>query len=133
MISPESFVFSPLAKLLRATYPGAMVYGEKPKSPAQFPVITIVETDNSVLQKMSTINIENAAVLLYEVNVYSNKTSGKKQECKDIMETIDDEFARMNFTRTMCNPVENLEDSTIYRMVARYTGVADKDFMIYTK
>ena len=51
----------------------------------------------------------------------------------DIMETIDNEFSKIGFTRTMCNPVSNLQDATIYRIVARYEGVADKNFRIYTK
>jgi len=49
------------------------------------------------------------------------------------METIDNEFSKIGFTRTMCNPVSNLQDATIYRIVARYEGVADKNFRIYTK
>lgn len=140
MISPENFVFSKIAGVLRATYPGISLYGATPdKPPTQFPVVTIVETDNTVYQKMRTTTIENAAQLMYEVNVYSNKTGYKKSEAKDIMDTIDQEFAALGFTRTMCNPVSNLQDATIYRIVARYTGVvvpeisgADKNLRIYT-
>lgn len=59
---------------------------------------------------------------MYEVNVFSNKTGYKKSEAKAIMDTIDDQFAALGFTRTMCNPVSNLQDATIYRIVARYLG-----------
>lgn len=134
MIDIESFLFSQIAGSLRSTYEGIFVSGEYVDSPAKFPAVTIVESDNSVLQKMRTAapNLENAVSLMYEVNVYTNSVGYKKSEAKYIIETIDNEFSKMGFTRTMCNPVSNLQDATIYRIVARYEGVADKDFRIYT-
>lgn len=134
MIDIESFLFSKIATVLREKY-DVFVSGEYVDSPARFPAVTIVESDNSVLQKMRTEapNLENAVSLMYEVNVYTNSVGYKKSEAKDIMETIDNEFSKMGFTRTMCNPVSNLQDATIYRIVARYEGVADKNFRIYTK
>lgn len=139
MISPESFVFSKIAGVLRADYPNIFVSGEFVDSPAKFPAVTIIEANNSVYQRMRTTTIENAALLMYEVNVYSNKTGYKKSEAKAIMDTIDEQFAALGFTRTMCNPVSNLQDATIYRMVARYEGVVvpeptgtDETLRIYT-
>ena len=134
MIDIESFLFSRIAGVLRTSYEGIVVSREYVDSPAKFPSVPIVESDNSVLQKMRTAapNLENAVSLMYEVNVYTNSVGYKKSEAKDIMETIDNEFSKMGFTRTMCNPVSNLQDATIYRIVARYEGVADKDFRIYT-
>ena len=32
----------------------------------------------------------------------------------------------------MSNPISNLQDAKIFRIVVRYEGVADKDFRIYT-
>lgn len=132
MIDIESDVFDTVASVLRSWYPGIFVSGEYNSSPAAFPAVTISEADNSVYQKMRTTTIENAASLMYEVNVYSNKEGYKKAEAKAIMATIDQELMRLGFTRTMCNPIPNLQDATIYRIVARYVAVADKDFWIYT-
>lgn len=140
IISPENFVFSNIVGVLRATYPGISTSSSTPeKPPTKFPVVTIVEADNSVYKRMRTTNIENAASLMYEVNVFSNKSGYKKSEAKAIMDTIDEQFAALGFTRTMCNPVSNLQDATIYRMVARYEGVvvpeqtgADENLRVYT-
>lgn len=139
MTSPESFVFSKVAGILRAEYPNIFVSGEFVDSPAKFPAATIIEADNDVYKKMRTTTIENAAQLMYQVDVFSNKTGYKKSEAKAIMDTIDQQFAALGFTRTMCNPVSNLQDATIYRIVARYTGVvvpeitgADENLRIYT-
>ena len=134
MIDIENQVFSVVAGTLRNTYNGIFVSGEMTDTPARFPAVTIVESDNSVLQRMSTYApyIENAASLMYEVNVFTNTIGYKKSEAKDIMESIDQEFSKLGFTRTMCNPVSNLQDATIYRVVARYQGVVDTFHRIYT-
>ncbi len=134
MIDIESFLFSQIAGALRSTYEGIFVSGEYVDSPAKFPAVTIVESDNSVLQKMRTTapNLENAVSLMYEVNIYTNTEGFKKSEAKDILETVDSEFSKLGFTRTMSNPISNLQDAKIFRIVVRYEGVADKDFRIYT-
>lgn len=132
MIDPESLIFAPIAEALRTAYPGIWVVGEYTDVPASFPAVSIEESDNSVYEKMSTLNIENAVNVMYEVNVYSNLVRGKKQEAKRIMRSISNEFANMGFVRTTCNPISNLQDATIYRMIARYEAVVDKDFWVYT-
>ena len=69
---------------------------------------------------------------MYEVNVYSNKTSGKKSECKEIIAVIDDILLGLGFTRTMKNPV-SMDDATIYRMVTRYTAIVSTNQTIYRR
>lgn len=139
MIDIETNVFHVIAAALRSAYSGIFVSGEYTPSPASFPAVTIAEMDNTVYQKMRTTAIENAAQLMYEVNVYSNKVGYKKMETKEIMSAIDREFARLGFTRTMCNPVPNLQDATIFRLTARYEAVAvsegmqEKTVRIYTQ
>lgn len=131
MIDVESIVFSQVAEALRLTFPGIFVSGEYVDTPAKFPAVTIVESDNAVVQRMRTTKIENAVTLMYEVNVYTNTVGYKKSEAKDIMESIDNEFVKLGFARTMCNPISNLSDATIYRMVSRYTATVDKDLWVY--
>lgn len=132
MIDIEQDVFDTVASILRETYPGIFVSNENTQSPASFPAVTISEADNTVYQKMRTTKIENAVQLMYQVNVFSNKVGSKKLEAKKIMETADETFAKLGFTRTMCQPISNLMDATIYRITARYQAVADNDFWIYS-
>lgn len=134
MIDIESAVFAAVAGVLREKHSNILVAGEYTDMPARFPAVTIVEIDNSVLQQMTTYapHIENATSVAYEVNVYTNTQGYKKLEAKDIMQTVDGEFAKLGFTRTMCNPISNLQDAKIFRMVARYEGVVDTSYRIYT-
>lgn len=131
MINLEFDIFTAVATALRTAHTGIYVTGEYVPAPPQFPAVSIVEADNRVLQRMRTLNIENAVSVMYEVNIYSNKVSGKKAEAKAITETLDAKFAEIGFTRTMMNQVPNLNDASIYRIVCRYEAVIDKDFWIY--
>lgn len=77
---------------------------------------------------------------MFEITVYSNKIGYRKLEAYEIMSTVDDvmtgktvtEGRRAGFHRTMCSPIPNLQDSTIYTLKARYEGKVDKEFMTYT-
>lgn len=131
MIDIEQDVFNSVASVLRNKFPDIFVSGEAVDSPAKFPAVTIIENDNSVYTKMSTDNLENAVSLMYEVNVYTNEISHRKMKAKEIMSLICEEFEKIGFTRTACGPVTNFQDDRIYRMVARFTAKADKDFWIY--
>lgn len=131
MIDLENDVFDTVAKALRTAYAGIFVVGEYVPAPPKFPAVSIVEADNRIVERMRTLNIENAATVMYEVNIYSNKASGKKSEAKAIAATLDAEFSKMGFTRTMKNQVPNLNDATIYRIVCRYEAIVDKDLWIY--
>lgn len=131
MIDIESTLFSDIADDLRRQYPGIFVAGETTATPSKFPAVTIVEADNAVYQRMRTTRIENAVRLMYEVNIYSNKIGYKKSEAKDILGTIDGEFSRLGFTRTACNPISNLQDASIYRILARYEAIVDRNYMVY--
>lgn len=131
MIDVESIVFSSIATALRERYPGIWVAGEYTDIPASFPAVTIVESSNSIVQRMRTNNIENAVSLMYEVNVYTNTVGTKRAEAKKLMADIDELFMRLGFARILCNPIANLRDAAIYRMVARYEAAVDKELWVY--
>lgn len=131
MIDIESDVFDAVATALRAAHAGIYVVGEYVPAPSRFPAVSIVEADNRVVENMRTLKIETAVSVMYEVNVYSNKASGKKSEAKSIAATLDEVFASIGFTRTLRNQVPNLNDATIYRIVCRYEAIVDKDLWIY--
>ena len=134
MIDIENEVFTRIATRLRNEFNPISVYGEYVKSPASFPAVCIEEKANSVYQRtQDSANVENHALVMYEVNVYSNKKTGKKSQCKEIFKIIDNEFQKLGFTRTLKEPIPNLENGTIYRMIGRYTAVVSADERIYRR
>lgn len=134
MIDIENEIFNEVSLKVREKYPNIFMTGEYVKSPSSFPCISLVEVDNSVFRNSQTSeDKENHAVVMYELNVYSNKTRGKKAECKEIIAFIDEILTRFNFTRIMLEPIPNQDDATIYRMLGRYRAIISKNKTIYRR
>lgn len=134
MIDIESQVFDRVAKRVREQFPNIFMTGEYVNSPPSFPVVSLVEMDNSIRETtIDSGSNENHANVMYELNVYSNKTTGKKTECKEIVALIDMEMTAMGFVRSTLTPVPNEYDSTIYRMVGRYKAAVSSDYKIYRR
>lgn len=134
MIDVESEIFSDLSEVIRTAYPNIFMTGEYVKSPSSFPCVSLVEISNAVYRNSSNTSVEeNHAAVTYEVNVYSNKSKGKKAECREIMNVIDTRLAEIGFTRMMLEPVPNMEDATIYRLLGRYRAVVGADHTIYRR
>lgn len=127
MIDCENEVYTRIARVLREKFPGINITGEYMKAPSSFPHVSITQSDNSAVSEKMTGNAEMAQVM-FEINVYSNKTGGKKTECKTIAKVIDEVLFGMNFKRLALTPVPNLEDATIYRIVARYRAMTDGQY-----
>lgn len=134
MIDIEPQVFTKVSNGLKGLFTGIFVTGEYVKSPPKFPAVSLVEMDNYTNNSHQTsVLSENFANLTYELNVYSNRVSGKKTECKKIMTAVDEIMRNIGFTRTFMSPVQNFEDASIYRVVARYTGTVGDDQIIYRR
>lgn len=134
MINIESELFTLISTKVRTIYPDIFITGEYVKSPPSFPAVSIIEQDNtSYTTTQTSAESENHASLMYEVDIYSNKTKGKKSECKAIATLIDEEMAFYGFTRTMLQPIPNMDNATIYRIKARYKAVVSKDKTIYRR
>lgn len=132
MIDIENEIFSEVADYVDRYFSGVFLTSEYVKAPSSFPAASLVEIDNTVVtQTQTSSRAENHATVLYEANVYSNKQTGKKSECKKIISLIDERMSQMGFTRVMLNVVPDLYDATIYRMVARYRAVVSSGHVVY--
>lgn len=134
MIDIESEIFNHMSEKVRVKFPNIFMTGEYVKSPPSFPCVSLVEVDNATYRKSQTAEgKENHIEAMYELNVYSNKTKGKKAECKEIVAFIDELLTDLNFNRIMLQPVPNQDDVTIYRMLGRYRAVISRDKTIYRR
>lgn len=131
MIDIENMLFTKVKNDLPKTVKMGAMYA---RSQSEFPYVTLVVMDNTVYERfIDSARIENAVNIMVEVNVYSNKTSGKKEECKKLIKTIDETLSGLNLVRMMCQPTPNLEDATVYRITARYRAIVDKNLNIYRR
>ncbi len=134
MIDIEDELFRKVATAVRAEFSNVYITGDYAKAPPKFPFVSFVEVDNAPYRRSQTnVDMENHVSLLYEVDVYSNKATGKKSECKAIIKIIDNIMLSLGFDRPFLNPIPNQEDATIYRMKARYVAVVSKDEVIYRR
>lgn len=134
MIDLETEIFSAVAEKTRVQYPNIFMTGEYVKTPPSFPCVSLVEVDNATFRNTQTTESkENHVAVMYELNVYSNRTKGKKAECKEIAAFIDEILIGLNFTRTMLEPVPNQDNATIYRMLGRYQAVIGKNSTIFRR
>lgn len=138
----ESYVFNQIKTAAVAEFTNLTVQAEYSPEQDNLPCLTVEMRDNTVYTPYTTGDkIENAAEVMFEVNVYTNTGSHRKLDAKDILYCVDDKFAELGFTRAFYQPVQNLLDSTVYRLVARYTAVvADitedesetEDYVVFT-
>ena len=128
MVNRENEIYTAIAAPLRAAFNGINVTGEYVPAPAKLPHVSIVEMDNYTPERLiSSAATEKYAAVTYEVNVYSNLASGKKTQTKQILNSIDEGFISMGFRRASVAVVPNEQNASIYRMVARYTGIVTKN------
>lgn len=122
----ENEVFDRLYESIVAEFPDADISSDVVRVPSSFPHVSIVMNDTyDVAELKDSGNENNFSSVAFEINVYSNKTSGKKSECKKIVDVINREMSAMNFTKTAQTPVLNMDDYSIYRIVSRYNAVTD--------
>ena len=125
MIEIEAKVYTPLRNALVAAYPGIFVTSEPTATQAKFPAVSIVQQDNYMsINKLDNSGTERFATVMFQVDVYSNKASGKKSQCKEIMNFVDDMFFALNFTRLSLTPIP-MENEGYYRLSARYRAETD--------
>lgn len=125
MIEIESKVYSPIYVALRDAYSGIYVTSEPTAVPSKPLAVSIVQQDSYSTPRMQDNTLtEKFSTVMFQIDVYSNKTSGKKSQCKEVMNFIDTLMFQMNFMRLSLNPIP-MEDSGYYRITARYRAVTD--------
>ena len=130
MIDVENLVIDTITKAVQANHSGVTVESDYNDTPSSFPFVSVIEMDNYTYRRTQDNDLkEHHTNLMYEVNVYSNKTKGKKTEAKKIMDTIDNTFQSIKFTRITKQPIPN-KDRSIYRIVARYEAIVGEEQII---
>lgn len=125
MIDIENQIYSPIRTALVNAYEGIFVTSEPTATSAKFPAVSIVQEDNYMsVNKLDNGGEERFATVMFQVDVYSNKASGRKSQCKEIMNFIDTMLYKLNFTRLSLTPFP-MANEGYYRMTARYRAETD--------
>ena len=134
MIDIENDVFDAVASAVLAVEPSTYVTGVAEHAPPRFPCVVLSERSNTtLLSTRSSSAFENHAQVMFELDVYSNKVSGKKAQCKALAAVVDTQMQLMGFTRVMLEPIDNMLDPSVYRMKGRYQAVIGKNKTVYRR
>jgi hypothetical protein len=125
VIDPQSGVFSALAAALREAHTGISVYPEEVETLSKFPAVVMQEIGNyEPITVRDLSNNENAAMVGFQTDIYSNKQTGKLKECQAIAATIDSALRSLGYSRTYYNMNMPNTSTQIKRGLVRYESLA---------
>lgn len=134
MLDFNNEVFTNVATRVRSEHNDATVTGEYTRQPSKFPMVTLDETQNVMVDRLEdSTNEEKFAGVTYRLQVFSNKQSGKKAEARAIFATADAEMRRMGFRRVTYTTTPEIYDSTIYSISATYEAVVSAAGYVYKR
>lgn len=133
MIDFESQIFTAVSTAITTSVPTATVRSIDSLTSAEMPFVSIVEIGNAVLSAtQDSISNERHATISYEINVYTDSNTGRKQQAKFIAAIADNKMLELGFTRISKQPI-SLDEATRYRLVMRYTAIIDANGCIYRR
>lgn len=132
MIDFYDEIFCALKACVESAVPGTVVVPGPVARPAKFPCIAIEETNN-VTVGMDSTQRERYAAVQYKIQVFSNKTGGKRQEAMNIFQAADRWLIGSNFARRSKHDTPDLYTASLYQISATYDAEIGEDGQIYTK
>lgn len=127
-------LFTHVATEVREKHEGTKVMGENTRMPSQFPLVALDETRNVSLEKYEDSSLlEKYTGITLKLQVFSNKETGKKAECRAIFQTADTVLRHYGLSRKTYTTTPDIYNSTIYQITATYEGVISSDGVIYRK
>ena len=134
MIDFMNEIFTAVAVPVREAHPGVSMTGEYTRKPSSFPAVTLDETENVIVDALEdSSNEETYSGLRYRLQVFSNKTSGKKAEARAIFATADGILRRLGLRRVGYTATPEIYESTIYSITAIYEAIIDVHGVIYKR
>lgn len=135
MLDFQRQIFSRLTLYLREKHTKIYTSRNDSAAPPMFPAVTIVQKDNVNYQRTMDACHENHVKVMYQIDIYTNdkKELDRMQLADNISYDISDFMIGLGFNRTLCQPIPNVADMSIYRITMRFEGVIGRDGFVYTK
>lgn len=126
MIDIESLVFDTVYNAMQTSHPEVNVTAGYDESMATYPTLIVRQTNNQPYRDSATDDCsENHARVTFEIEVYSDKKTTGRTECKEILADADEIMQSMKFRRIHLNRPLNV-DRTLWRQYARYEVIVAK-------
>lgn len=122
MISNNA-IFTVIRTAVLASEPSANVTQTYAATPAKFPTVFAREIGRFTPATAQTVtNAQDVYETTWEVQIFSNLTSGAKEQAYALMNTVKSALKGMYFIETMENPIDR-NDNKYYTLVARFRRI----------
>lgn len=92
-------------------------------APAKFPTVFVREIGRFTPQNAQTVtNAQDVYETTWEVQIFSNLTSGAKEQAYKLMDAVKNAMRGLYFIETMENPVDNANNK-YYTLIARFRRI----------
>lgn len=127
-------IFTAVAVPVREAHPGVTVSGEYTRKPSKFPAATLDEIENVMVDSLEdSSNEETYSGVTYRLQIFSNKSRGKKAEAREIFATADRVMRQLGFRRVTYTVTPEIYESTIYSITATYEAIIDVHGVVYKR
>ena len=136
MLDYSRQVFSRTTLHLREKFSGIYTSQSDSTAPPKFPAVTVVQKNNAVYKRtIDCDSRENHVKVMFQVDIYSNEPTEVDRIvlAEKIRNEISDFMLDIGFIRTLCEPIPNVMDMSIYRISMRFEGIIGADSLVYTE
>lgn len=116
-------IFTAIRNAVKAEYADANCVQMYTPTPAKFPTVFAREIGHFTPQQAWTLtNAQDISERTWEVQVFSNLSTGAKEQAYDILDICKDVMRGLYFLETFEQPIDQ-QDKSIYCLVARFRRV----------
>lgn len=127
-------IYTDVTNAVLASYPTCTIRNSFVYAPDAFPFASIVMSgDGNTQNTRDSSDVDKYNDITATVDIYTNKTDGKKTQAEDIMGIINKKFFSLNFKLVSCKPNSNISNAQIYRLSATFTATVDCYGNIYAR
>ena len=119
-------IFTAIRNAVKAEYADANCVQMYTPTPAKFPTVFAREIGHFTPQQAWTLtNAQDISERTWEVQVFSNLSTGSKEQAYDILDICKGAMRSLYFLETFEQPIDQ-QDKSIYCLVARFRRVIDR-------
>lgn len=116
-------IFTAIRNAVKAEYADANCVQMYTPTPAKFPTVFARELGHFTPQQAWTLtNAQDISERTWEVQVFSNLSTGSKEQAYEILDICKDVMRGLYFLETFEQPIDQ-QDKSIYCLVARFRRV----------
>ena len=97
------------------------VTSRRERIPRAMPCVCLYELNRQRTQRYATLaNDDNQYESTYEAQIYCDEINGSMLKAYEILGIVESAFKKLGYFETFCQPLDNMADASISRILARF-------------